>query len=281
MNNIILWVSKGSIGNINKSVVYFNSILSSYFKSILSSYFKSILGYKIALVILFSIIKKNLIFKINNSFFFNRLKMNNFYTPALLISDYYDSLVREIDIYTEELMIEYNEIDILPPEPERIFVHKLIMINKDTRLEYVDDKYPAGYKYELKKNLEVIPRSTRVHEYLNMVRENAIAVIRKSEQDSFKKYNENRDKFKMIKGNISEKQIEMLKEELFSGNFCFLIRIDYLPNYNKNVFSNRQTLFSKSLFRLYTIKTDFYLRESDIHFIRFVLTLIKMLRNVF
>lgn len=202
--------------------------------------------------------------------------MNNFYTPALFISDYYDSLVREIDIYTEELMNEYSESDTLPPEPERIFVNKLIMTKQDKRLKYVDDnKYTAEYEYEVKKNLEVIPGSTKVHEYLNMVRENAIAVIRKSEQDSFKKYNENRDKFKMIKGNINEEQIEMLKKELFSDNFCFLIRIDYLPNY-KNAFSNRQTLFSKSLFRLYTIQTDFYLRESDIHYIRFVLTLIKV-----
>ena len=167
-------------------------------------------------------------------------------------------------------MIAYNKNDTLPPEPDRIFVHKLIVTNEDTRLEYVDDKYPAEYKYEVKKNLEVIPTgSTRVNQYLNMVRENAIAVIRKSEQENFKKYNENRDKFKM------------LKEELFSDNFGFLIRIDYLQNYNKNVFSNRQTLFSKPLFRLYTIQTDFYLRESDIHYIRFVLTLIKMLRDVF
>ena len=147
--------------------------------------------------------------------------MNNFYTPALFISDYYDSLVREIDIYTEELMNEYSESDSLPPEPERIFVHKLIMTKQDKRLKYVDDnKYTAEYEYEVKKNLEVIPGSTKVHEYLNMVRENAIAVIRKSEQDSFRKYNENRDKFKMIKGNINEEQIEMLKKNFSATIFA-------------------------------------------------------------
>ena len=37
------------------------------------------------------------------------LKMNEFMTPPLLITEYYDSLISQIDIYTEETIKEYKE----------------------------------------------------------------------------------------------------------------------------------------------------------------------------
>lgn len=35
--------------------------------------------------------------------------MSVFYTPSLLITDYYDSLISQLDIYTEERIKEHKE----------------------------------------------------------------------------------------------------------------------------------------------------------------------------
>lgn len=177
-------------------------------------------------------------------------------------------MTREIYIYTEELLAEYKQKDTLPPDPEAIFVQKLIDHNVDTRPIDVDDTYTAEYKYEdVKENFQVIPGRTRVREYLRMIREKAIGEFRTAERKSLKKYNQDRGRFFQV--STDAENIETLKRELFDDTFYFLVKIDHFPNYNKKE-KKYFRLFNKSIFRLYIIKTDFYLRQSDIDYIRYV-----------
>ena len=44
---------------------------------------------------------------------------SEFYNLKLLIDDYYDSLIRDIDIYTKELLEKYNENDLLQENPKK------------------------------------------------------------------------------------------------------------------------------------------------------------------
>ena len=97
-----------------------------------------------------------------------------------------------------------------------------------------------------------------------MVREKAIREFRKAERDSLNKYNQGR-----FQVSTDAENIEMLKRELFDDTFYFLVRIDHFPNYNKNE-KKYYRLFNKSIFRLYILKTDFYLRQSDIDYIRYL-----------
>ncbi len=63
----------------------------------------------------------------------------SFITPRLLIADYYDSLVRRIDIHTEQLIERYGEDDLLPNGP------KIININFDKSRGDKDELFGKNY----------------------------------------------------------------------------------------------------------------------------------------
>ena len=98
---------------------------------------------------------------------------NEFHSPKMLIVDYYDDLIRDIDIYTEELFEKYIEDDSLTIEakPQKLdFFDELFFIKNPYRIEYEND---------LKIN--VTQGSTKIHEYLNLIRSRAIEEINKQQ----------------------------------------------------------------------------------------------------
>src|SRR5579883_862303 len=97
-----------------------------------------------------------------------------FITPRLLISDYYDSLINRIDIYSERLLEHYRENDLLPNEPDEIEIKSnKYRSDKDKLLgeKYHRDPYFYEYNYDdVERQLEVEPGVTKVHDYINQVR---------------------------------------------------------------------------------------------------------------
>ena len=163
--------------------------------------------------------------------------MSEFLTPRLLITEYYDSLINQIAIYTEELI----------KKVEKEILQKLNRLNSS------------------------ISFSTKAEEAmgkLNKARDKSIDAIRKVQNENLDFYNANKEKLKLDRTNVTkENKLEELKSQLFSNRFCFLL------DFEKNrLYSIDREI--ESLFKLRTVITDFYLRESDIDYIRFELQFI-------
>jgi hypothetical protein len=183
-----------------------------------------------------------------------------FHSPKLLIVDYYDSLISDINIYTEQLLEKYTENDLLPNEIKSDeWLIKLPTYrdsdfeNKEFfEIESMFDPYKEHYRFE-KKQTNVTPESTKVRDYLNLVRSKSIEEINKVKEENLSRYDLNKDKYKYKRDELTTGIIEDMKRELFKDRYCFQIRID--------------RLFLKSVsipFQLLTIVTDFYIDPDNI-----------------
>ena len=108
-----------------------------------------------------------------------------------------------------------------------------------------------------------ISDKSRAEEYMNKVRQEAIDEIRKIKDENMKFYNENQEKFKIDRENATEVKFEEFKSQLFANRFCFLVKKQ--PNNICRYGDDREM----PIFNLHLVITGFYLRESDIEYIRF------------
>lgn len=189
----------------------------------------------------------------------------SFKTPKLLITDYYDSLIHQIDVYTEKLL-ENND------KANEIYTRKKISQPDENQAknedEYEDedddiddskvnfcDPYRDPYKEEYKINgNDAEETEMKLGEYFNACRLKSIELIRQVQDDNLKSYNElDKEKLRIDRDSIDEKAIESLREQLFATKFCFLINCDSSPD----------------PFKLYTIVVDFYLNSKRIKLIEY------------
>ena len=185
--------------------------------------------------------------------------MNEFITPPLLITEYYDSLISQLDIYTEERMKEFKE--------KGLQLKRIYTFYTCGRRRFYGEKTYQNYGLETLNNpyisktyiidptdISEIKDISKAQEYMNKVREKAIDEIRKVQDENLEYYKANKDKFKVDRINLTEEKWEELKSQLFDNRYCFLVKKE--PKYS-------------TIFELHIVITDFYLRESDIDYIRF------------
>ena len=191
-------------------------------------------------------------------------------TPSLLITEYYDSLISQLDINTEETIKEYKENG-LPVKLVLTDSWNQSFDNDQTELTYGVETYNNPYKSQKytidRTDISEIRDISQAEEYMNKMRQKAIDEIRKVQDENLKFYNANKEKFKVDRENLTEEKLEELKSQLFANRYCFLVKkepiyIYFHLNDNKNL--------KFPLFNLNTVITDFYLRESDIDYIRYV-----------
>lgn len=191
---------------------------------------------------------------------------SQFHSPALLITDYYDELITDVDVYTEELLEKYKRDDLMPQEPEPYEHVARNPWSKDDDFYGVDaynDPYSWKYKYDAASDLKVTPGLTKVHDYLTMLRERVIEVLKNAQQFNLDWFRDNKSKIHIERDNMSKENIELLKSQLFEKKFCFVLKIDKF----KTMFN---TVDNKCLYRLYTIVCDFYLSYNQIKYLRCV-----------
>ena len=120
-------------------------------------------------------------------------------------------------------------------------------------IESMVDPYKELYRFE-KKQTNVTPESTKVRDYLNLVRSKSIEEINKVKEENLSRYDQNKDKYKYKLDELNAYIVEDMKRELFKDRYCFQLRID--------------RLFLKSVrsipFQLLTIVTDFYIDPNNI-----------------
>lgn len=179
------------------------------------------------------------------------MKMNQFFSPKLVITDYYDSLIREIDIYTEKSIDKHSDDDLLPEEPDSIEEQPKSTIEDD--IYPIDDPYSLKYSY----GLIVAANRTRIIDYLNQVRTKAIEELKSAQEENLISYEANKSKIHIDRENMDTEKIEALKRQLFNDRFSFLV----ISNDNEI----KEKIFS---YQLHVVITDFYLTPFEIEFIK-------------
>ena len=163
--------------------------------------------------------------------------MSEFITPSLLITEYYDSLISQIDIFTEERIRECKD-DIDEEEcGEKYDPSYFENYGNVYGVETIENPYKSQ-KYSINRNdiseTEITNKSQAV-EYMNKVRQKAIEEIRKVQDENFEYYKANKDKFKVDRKNLTEEKLEELKSQLFANRFCFLVKKEpYYLGYSKS-----------------------------------------------
>jgi hypothetical protein len=190
-----------------------------------------------------------------------------FISPRMEIIDHYDSVINELDIYTEELLEK------LAAEVDEVYTSQYFE-KQDLEIQfspseigmYINDRYSAKYNYE---RVENIPKAMTTKEYINKARAKAIEELITVRDENLKNYDANasrlrRDWSKMV----DPEEREELRQELFGQKFCFgveikaLSRTDY-DSRNGDIFANAPN-FPRPTFKFCTIVVDFYLNEIEI-----------------
>lgn len=154
-----------------------------------------------------------------------------FVSPVLLVVEYFDALVRRIDIYTEHMLERFARSDLLVASSASV--------------------------------------ETNVTDYLNGVRQRMLDEIRKEENATLERYESNRRH--LVRSRSSQaigqpgSSIEWYKKQLFERNHCVLLKID---SYGDTA-SNR-IFVSAALYRLHLVIFDFYLSQDDIAALKYL-----------
>lgn len=191
--------------------------------------------------------------------------MEKIKSPKLLITDHYDKMIQKLDISIEESLENYNENDLMPSRSSDYKGNHDSESESDSDSESEEEKSKiAGFKdpHRLKFNydenklfhLDVTPETTRVRDYLQLVRSKAIEELKKAEQKNLDNYELNKVLYKYDQETLTDERIEEMKRNLFKDKFAFVLNIKE-PN--------------KSVFKTHTILTDFYLdlNEEDLEYL--------------
>lgn len=231
--------------------------------------------------------------------------------PKRIIMDYYDSLVRRVDINTEVRLEQYTDEDRLDQVRYSMLAKRKWSSSEDEtfglrwRFKELEDMYgerssrdpySSEYDFEPESNSRrFIPGTTTMQDYLNAIRDELIGELRKAEAENLSYYestikneiqqliNEEEKKIEMDDPNTKSEQIERLvelvKEKLFASKYCFLVEIkDELLKAHKQdgfKFASNSTAFG-----MYLCVCDFYLEKYFPEVLRFVEILIFFLKKI-
>lgn len=146
--------------------------------------------------------------------------------PLKLIIDYYDSLVNQIDIYTEKVLEANSPSEqlVLNNETDNSNENNYFRNNQLSEIFYVD---PNSEKFNIQF-------------YVNKTREEMISMLRKLEDETIKCYQQ----LKKSGDKLDKCDEETIMSVLFADNFPFIVY--------QNSQENKQ-------FKLFLIVLDFYI----------------------
>lgn len=201
-----------------------------------------------------------------------------FSNPKFHILNYYDSLVNQIDIYTEEELdrtisddrFNFNTIHNNEPILKTNFGQNkpaaYLMKNYENEIE----TQFSDYSYEEISDHEIIHSEPTissddlsVRDYLNSVRQAMLLELNSSQIENLKHY----EKFKTdLNKDFGQ---ERVREHVFASRFCFIIRFDQVLIDNQTHQSSNY-VDNPSPFKLYLFLVDFYMTTKELELLRLV-----------
>ena len=98
----------------------------------------------------------------------------------------------------------------------------------------------------------------KARDYYNQARDEMIAELTKLQNEAFERYDKIKGKLKTVNNSLSdEKQLEMLRSQLFGGKFAFIVEYECQDKDDQ-----------KRLKRFHLVVVDFYLNENSRELLR-------------
>lgn len=219
----------------------------------------------------------------------------SFINPKLLISQYYDSLIRELDIFIEEqhaacssdYFLEkpdntdsnndsnrdekvdeneniWDEVDI--ESCDDLWGNEQNQV-KPTRqnIAFADPYTNDCINCSINSSFDEWPsKPTRVHEYLDKVRENLISKVNEAQKEAFQRFESIKSSFKIEKSLGEMERIEQLNEKSLVNMSIFSVVLD--PKTNEEEIS---TASANSSFKM-LIVSDFYLNKNILDALKYL-----------
>jgi hypothetical protein len=206
----------------------------------------------------------------------NQNKPKKFLTPRLEIIEHFDSIINELDIYTEVILDELTKRkgdgDIYTPQYFDIIKQKITLDKQYAK--YVNDQFSDDYVFE---RVEEVPIPTSLNNYVNSARAKSILTLKKARDDILDKYDANARRLKRDWSKMEDLgERERFRNELFGKQFSFCLEInaserDYKENFNEynNEIWGLYKILPRPFFKFCTIFVDFYLSEVEIAKLRY------------
>lgn len=147
-----------------------------------------------------------------------------------IILDSYDYLINQVDIFAETVLNKHSESELLDScmwqkpkiqnerKPEK--QAKFDMLEENDYIDPYKEKYQTDEKLKTPALLD--PNTTKVHDYINKMRQEIIDELVKLQGDTLKEYEMNKDKI-VIDETKSVEQRQDLDEKLFGNKNCFIL----------------------------------------------------------
>ena len=165
------------------------------------------------------------------------------FSTKIEIINHFDSLINRVDIDIDSYLEKFNDQQLLS---------ELAKSSEYDRTHFKDsyDYFKVEFfsTYDLSKQILVDswPETTKVTDYLKQIRMRTIEELKKAQEETIEYYKLNSSHFKS-----EEKNIDQLKNELFSDKYYFQVNL-------------KQLEMRYWAFELFTFVTDFYLPPSHI-----------------
>lgn len=207
-----------------------------------------------------------------------------FQSAKLLICEHYDSLIREIDIYTEEALekLEVNDesvesstiiskcdafeaqTDFYGGDKRTIRQRFEVEEEEEDDDEFdphkVEEVYTHKYVFDDEHEKTLNPESETCghREYLSGLRMRLINEVRGWQDYSLRFYEDNRARIDLNSRNT----VDEMSSVIFADHFCFALRVDRFKHMEYGAFGNQ------SLYNLYIFILDFYLSPLEIDLLK-------------
>ena len=168
------------------------------------------------------------------------------FSPKVEIINHFDNLINRIDIDIDSSLEKFNDQQLLS---------ELLRSSENNRKDFKNRNVSFELRYfdtidnSSKRNLDSLPETTKVADYLNQVRMETIEELKKAQEDTLEHYKLNSSRFKSEL--TKEKNIDVLRSELFAEKFYFQINLN-------------QSETRLLAFNIFTIVSDFYISPSHI-----------------
>ena len=163
-------------------------------------------------------------------------------SPKVEIINHFDNLISRVDIDIEESLGKYKQDQVIGDQ-ECFFVENR-NYRGDSMFQLEFDSYESTHD---ETKVQQWSQSTKVTEYLNMIRMRTIKELKGAQEKAVKNFQKKIDTAELLNHNNREN----LKSRLFNDNFYFYV------NFTSN--SNPW------LFKLYIFVTNFYMPPTDIN----------------
>ena len=183
--------------------------------------------------------------------------------PKLCISNYFDSLIREVDIFIEEklvnldldklIKIENNDYNLSEVENRTYYKHideEIDFDEVENFVKHAQDQFWKVFKkprFDFKRNLNLNKPSKNMNEcdFWNLHRDELIAELEQLQKEAFQRYEAIRDE-----SNKDNWSSEAIMERVFEKRFPFI----FITEYNSQ--------------EIHLIELDFYLNPYECQLLR-------------